>query len=81
MSENFVITVQGGHGGLVQNLDSGQAGMLVTYALNRRMMNRVFVPNHHGPWSGHLVQSGAAYHSQGFEDKNLGSSPVCLGSR
>ena len=27
------------------------------------------------------VQSGAVYHSQGFEDKNLGSSPVCLGSR
>ena len=25
------------------------------------------------------VQSGAAYHSQGFEDKNLGSSPGLLG--
>ena len=26
-----------------------------------------------------LVQSGAARHLQGFEDKNLGSSPVLLG--
>ena len=25
------------------------------------------------------LQSGAAYHSQGFEDKNLGSSPCLLG--
>ena len=25
------------------------------------------------------VQSGAAFHSQGFEDKNLGSSPGPLG--
>ena len=25
------------------------------------------------------IQSGAAYHSQGFEDKNLGSSPGLLG--
>ena len=27
----------------------------------------------------HTVQSGAARHSQGFEDKNLGSSPGLLG--
>ena len=27
------------------------------------------------------IQRGASDHSQGFEDKNLGSSPVCLGSR
>ena len=26
-----------------------------------------------------FVQSGAAYHSQGFEDNNLGSSPGLLG--
>ena len=26
-----------------------------------------------------FVQSGAAYHSQGFEDDNLGSSPGLLG--
>ena len=26
-----------------------------------------------------VVQSGAAYQSQGFEDKNFGSSPCLLG--
>ena len=26
-----------------------------------------------------IIQSGAAYHSQGFEDKNFGSSPGLLG--
>ena len=30
-------------------------------------------------WS--YLQRGASDHSQGFKDKNLGSSPVCLGSR
>ena len=29
----------------------------------------------------HALQRGASDHSQGFEDKNFGSSPVCLGSR
>ena len=28
---------------------------------------------------GIVLQSGAVYHSQGFEDKNLGSSPGLLG--
>ena len=28
---------------------------------------------------GHPVQRGASDHSQGFEDKNLGSSPGLLG--
>ena len=32
-----------------------------------------------GIWTQQAVQSGAAHHSQGFEDKNLGSSPGLLG--
>ena len=30
-------------------------------------------------WDTRSIQSGAAYHSQGFEDKNLSSSPTLLG--
>ena len=47
----------------------------VTVLGNRK---RATVSDSH-PIRGFSVQSGAARHSQGFEDKNLGSSPGLLG--